>query len=40
MRARINKVRREYGVEIGVAALVMTAVMAYAYFGSLLLGSY
>ncbi len=39
MKARIQKVRKEYSVELGVALLVMTAVVAYSYFGSLMLNS-
>lgn len=37
MKARINKVKKEYGGEIGVAAIVTAAVVGYSYWGSMLL---
>jgi hypothetical protein len=40
MKARIQKVRKNYGVELGVVAIVMTVVVAYAFFGSMMLGKF
>jgi hypothetical protein len=37
MKARIQKVRKEYSVELSVGLLVMSVVIAYAYFGSWML---
>lgn len=38
MKARINKVKKEYGSELAVVALVAVVVVGYAYWGSMLLG--
>ena len=35
MKAKIRKVRQEYGGEISVIALVLVAVLGYAYWGSM-----
>ncbi len=37
MKARINKVKQEYGAELGAAVAVTSAIVGYAYWGSLLL---
>lgn len=39
MKTRIQKVKKEYGLELAVALLVMAVVVAYAYVGSLVLNS-
>lgn len=37
MKAKILKLKREYSGEVGVVAVVFAAVLAYAYWGSLLI---
>jgi uncharacterized membrane protein (DUF485 family) len=39
MKTRMQKVKKEYGLELAVGLLVMTAVVTYAYIGSLVLNS-
>ncbi len=38
MKARIRRVKNDYGPEIGVILAVLTAVVGYAYWGSWMLG--
>ncbi len=39
MKTRIQKVRKEYALELGVIFLVATAVVLYSYVGSLVLNT-
>ena len=38
MKARIKKVRKEYGAEMAAVAIAAVVVVGYAYWGSLLVG--
>ncbi len=38
MKARVRKVKKEYGSELLIMLLVLVVVSGYAYWGSLLLG--
>jgi hypothetical protein len=37
MKARIQRVRKEYATELLVALVVLSGVVGYAYFGSMML---
>jgi hypothetical protein len=39
MKAKIEKMKNEYGGEIGVIAIALAAVLAYAFWGSLIINN-